>query len=61
MKNTITNIIGGLIFALGVYMFTFQSMEVIKFIVLSLISGVLVYFDNKGIKSLIKKGINKHV
>ena len=61
MKNTITNIIGVLVFALGVYMFTFQGMETLKFILLIVIGGVLVYFDNKGIKRLVKKGITKYL
>ena len=61
MKNTITNIIGMLVFALGVYMFTFQGMETLKFILLIIVGGVLVYFDNKGIKRLVKKGITKYI
>ena len=61
MKNTITNIIGALVFALGVYMFTFEGMETLKFILLIIVGGVLVYFDNKGIKRLVKKGITKYL
>ena len=61
MKNKITNIIGMLVFALGIYMFTFQGMETIKFFLLLIIAGVLVYFDNKGIKRLIKRGITKYI
>ena len=55
MKNTITNIVGFLIFLLSVGMFTFRDLDVIKFFTLLVVSGVLVYFDNKGIKRMVKK------
>lgn len=61
MKNTITNIIGIIVFALGVYMFTFQGLELVKFIVLLIVGGVLVYFDNKGIKRILNKGVKKYI
>ena len=61
MKNTITNIVGVIVFGLAVYMFTFQGLDTIKFFVLSVVSGVLVYFDNKGIKRIVNKGVKKYL
>ena len=55
MKNTITNIVGILIFLLSIGMFTFKDLETIKFFTLLVVSGVLIYFDNKGIKRMVKK------
>ena len=61
MKNTITNIIGIIVFTLGVYMFTFEGLDTIKFFILSIVAGVLVYFDNKGIKRIVNKGVKKYI
>ena len=60
MKNIITNIVGSLLFFLSVGLFTYQDLSIIKFLTLTMLAGVLVYFDNKGIKSIIRKGVKKY-
>ena len=61
MKNILTNVVGVLLLFTGVYGLLFLDLDLIKFIALALISGILIYFENKTIKSILKKGVKKYL
>lgn len=61
MKNIITNIIGIILLACGVYGLMFLDLEIIKVGFLFLCSGVLIYFKNTTIKKYISKGLDKYI
>ena len=61
MKNILTNVVGILLLFTGVYGLLFLDLDLIKFIALALISGILIYFENKTIKSILKKGVKKYL
>ena len=61
MKNILTNVVGVLLLFTGVYGLLFLDLDLIKFIALALISGILIYFENKTIKLILKKGVKKYL
>ena len=50
MKNKITNILGFIMLLLSVYGLLYLDLEVLEFLALSSISGLLIYFKNDKIK-----------
>lgn len=61
MRNVLTNIIGLILLACGVYGLLYLNLEIIKFAALVILSGALMYFKNSTIKRYLKKVINKYV
>ena len=61
MKNIITNIVGVILLACGVYGLMYLELELIKVAFLFLCSGVLIYFKNSTIKRYISKGVKKYL
>lgn len=59
MKNKITNILGFIMLLLSVYGLLYLDLEVLEFLALSSIGGLLIFFKNDKIKTYIEKGLNK--
>jgi hypothetical protein len=58
-KNTITNILGLALFALNVYMFYWDALEVSSFLIMTCISLALFLFKADQTKEWIKKALSK--
>jgi len=58
-KNTITNILGLVLFALNVYMFYWDSLEISSFLVITCVSLVLFLFKSSQTKEWLKKALSK--
>ncbi len=59
MKNIVSNILGILILASGVYSLIMLELELISFSVLVLVGCGLFYFENDTIKKHLEAGVNK--
>jgi len=58
-KNTITNILGLALFALNVYVFYWDALEVSSFLIMTCISLALFLFKADQTKEWIKKALSK--
>jgi hypothetical protein len=58
-KNTITNILGLALFALNVYMFYWDALEISSFLIMTCISLALFLFKADQTKEWIKKALSK--
>ena len=58
-KNTITNILGLTLFALNVYIFYWDALEVSSFLIMTCISLALFLFKADQTKEWIKKALSK--
>ena len=58
-KNTITNILGLALFALNVYMFYWDALEVSSFLIMTCISLALFLFKASQTKEWLKKALSK--
>ena len=58
-KNTITNILGLALFALNVYMFYWDALEVSSFLIMTCISLALFLFKASQTKEWIRKALSK--
>jgi len=58
-KNTITNILGLALFALNVYIFYWDALEVSSFLIMTCISLALFLFKADQTKEWIKKALSK--
>ena len=58
-KNTITNILGLVLFALNVYMFYWDSLEISSFLVITCVSLVLFLFKSSQTKEWLKIALSK--
>ena len=58
-KNTITNILGLALFALNVYIFYWDALEVSSFLIMTCISLALFLFKADQTKEWLKKALSK--
>ena len=58
-KNTITNILGLALFALNIYMFYWDALEVSSFLIMTCISLALFLFKGSQTKEWIQKALSK--
>jgi hypothetical protein len=58
-KNTITNILGLALFALNVYMFYWDALEISSFLIMTCISLALFLFKADQTKEWLKKALSK--
>ena len=58
-KNTITNILGLALFALNVYMFYWDALEISSFLMMTCISLALFLFKADQTKEWLKKALSK--
>ena len=61
MKNIITNIVGSTMVGLSIYGLLYIDLSILKFLVLNSVGGLLIYFENKSIKTFIRKALNKYL
>ena len=58
-KNTITNILGLILFGLNVYMFYWGALEISSFLIMTCISLALFLFKASQTKEWIRKALSK--
>ena len=58
-KNTITNILGLVLFALNVYIFYWDALEISSFLIMTCISLALFLFKADQTKEWLKKALSK--
>jgi len=61
VKNILTNILGSLMLLLSVYGLLYLDLEVLEFLALTSVGGLLIYFKNATIKAYILKALNKYL
>ncbi len=58
-KNTITNLLGLILFALNIYIFYWDALEISSFLIVTCISLVLFLFKGDQTKQWLKKALSK--
>jgi len=58
-KNTITNILGLILFGLNIYMFYWDALEISSFLIITCISLALFLFKASQTKKWIRKALSK--